>query len=73
MSRFNGKTWFLASCVELYKTAKGMSGREAFSLLDRSGAVAFITDCWESLHTTSPDYIVASIDEFIHNHSKCVK
>jgi hypothetical protein len=63
-----GEVWFLASCVELYKDKKGLSGQEAYNYLRRTGAVSFITDCWEGLHMTSPLYIIDSIDEYIRNH-----
>ncbi|MCL2219299.1 MAG: DUF3791 domain-containing protein [Chitinispirillia bacterium] len=63
-----GKIWFLASCVELYKDQKGMTGGETWKYLRQTGAAAFITDCWEGLHTTGPEYIVDSIDEYIRNN-----
>jgi hypothetical protein len=63
-----GKVWFLASCIEIYKSEKGMSGREAYGRLHETGAVGFIVDSWEALHTTSPAFIVDSIDEFIRNN-----
>jgi len=64
-----GEIWFLASCVELYKDEKGINGKDAYNYLNKTGAINFITDCWEGLHTTSPSYIVDSIDEFIKNQS----
>jgi len=67
MSKFAGEVWFLASCVELYKTAKKMSGREAYSYLHRTGAAKYIIDCWDGLHMTAPAYIIDSIDSFIAN------
>ena len=68
MTKPVGEVWFLASCVEIYKDEKGLSGRQAFQYLQKTGAVRFITECWEGLHMTSPVYIVDSIDEFIKNH-----
>ena len=65
--KFDTEVWFLASCVEIYKTAKGISGKEAFNYLSKNGAIKFIIDCSEGLHMTSPAYIVDSIDEFIAN------
>jgi len=62
-----GKIWFLASCVELYKEERKINGKEAYNYLRQNGAVDFITSCWEGLHTTSPSYIVDSIDEYIRN------
>jgi len=70
MIKPKGEIWFLASCVELYKDAKGLSGQEAYNLLRRTGAVDFITDCWDGLHMTGPLYIIDSIDEYINNHTE---
>ena len=66
-NKLNGEIWFLATCVELYKDEKGLSGSEAFAYLNKTGAVKFIIECWEGLHTTAPQYVVDSIDEFIRN------
>jgi len=37
-----GEVWFLASCVEVYKDAMGLTGREAYNYLRETGAVGFI-------------------------------
>jgi hypothetical protein len=60
-----GEIWFLASCVEFYKDEKGLPGREAFDYLHKTGALGFIINGWEALHTLSPAYIVDCIDDFI--------
>ena len=73
MSRFKGEIWFLASCVELYKDEKHLSGQEAYNYLQKTGAVKFIISCWEGLHTTSGSYIINSIDEYIKNHNPLVQ
>ncbi|MCL2759727.1 MAG: DUF3791 domain-containing protein [Treponema sp.] len=64
-----GKVWFLASCVELYKDEKGMSGKEAYNYLHKTGALNFIISCWEGLHTTGSSYIIDNIDEYIKNNT----
>jgi len=69
MTKPKGEVWFPASCIELYKDAKGMSGQDAYNHLRETGALGFITQCWEGLHMTGPQYIVDSIDEYIKNHS----
>jgi hypothetical protein len=66
--RKNGEVWFLAFCVELYKDEKGLSGQDAYNYLRDTGAVKFITACWEGLHMTGPEYIIDSIDDYIGNH-----
>ena len=64
-----GRIWFLSSCVELYKEEKGISGKDAYNYLKKNGALDFIIDCWEGLHTTSPNYILDSIDEYLKNNT----
>jgi hypothetical protein len=68
MTKTKGEVWFLAACVELYKDEKGLSGQEAFNYLRDTGAVKFITGCWDGLHMISPAYIIDSIDEYIQTH-----
>jgi hypothetical protein len=68
MADLKGEIWFLASCVELYKSEKGLSGQDAYNYLQKTGAVNYITECWEGLHMTSPEYIIDSIDEYINSH-----
>jgi len=70
MIKPKGEVWFLASCVELYKDEKGLSGQEAYNYLRKTGAVKFIVECWDGLHMTGPQYIIGSIDEYINNHSQ---
>ena len=64
-----GEICFLASCIEFYKDEKGMSGGEAYDYLRKTNAVDFIINRWEGLHTTSPLYVVDTIDEFILNNA----
>jgi hypothetical protein len=68
MKKPKGEVWFLASCVEVYKDEKGLSGREAWDCLHQTGAAGFITECWEGLHMTGPRYIIDAIDDFIRSH-----
>ena len=69
MNMAKNEVKFLAFCVEIYKSVKGISGRDAYNYLHRTGATVFIIDCYGALHTTGPLYIVDSIDDFIANNS----
>ena len=69
MTKPKCEIWFLTSCVEIYKDAKSLTGRETYNYLQKTGAIEFIIRCWDGLHTTSASYIVDSIDEYIANHS----
>ncbi|MDR2599876.1 MAG: DUF3791 domain-containing protein [Oscillospiraceae bacterium] len=69
MKKPRGDIWFLASCLEFYKDEKSMNGQQAFDYLQNNKAIDFIVEHWEGLHTTSPLYVVDSIDEYIKNHA----
>ena len=49
---------------------KKMSGQDVFNYLYHTGAIDFIKDCYEGLHTTGHLYIIGSIDEYIMTHSE---
>jgi hypothetical protein len=70
MTKPKGEIWFLATCVEAYKDEKRLTGQEAYNYLRQTGAIRYITDCWEGLHMTSPQYVIDSIDEYIQTHSR---
>lgn len=56
---------FLVYCIEMYKSAKRMTGKQAMELFARYGVVDYIIACYEALHTTGTNYIVEDIDLFI--------
>ena len=58
---------FLVYCIEMYKKAKGSSGRQVFDLFERYGAIDYIMDCYGALHTTGERYLIDDIDRFIAN------
>ncbi|MDR1185958.1 MAG: DUF3791 domain-containing protein [Bifidobacteriaceae bacterium] len=60
---------FLAYCVETYKGAKELSGREVFELFRRTGAWDYLWDSYDALHTTGPEYTTDQIDKFIEAHA----
>lgn len=58
---------FLIYCIEIYKAAKGSTGRQVIELFDRYGVTDYVMDCYGALHTTGERYIVDDIDRFIAN------
>lgn len=68
MNTVKSEVKFLAFCVEIYKSEKGLSGKEAYNYLYRTGAADFIIGCYDGLHTAGTEYIIDSIDEFIKNN-----
>ena len=52
-------------CIEIYKTAKKLSGREVIRVFKEYKVNEYIKKCFEALHTTGEKYIVNDIDLFI--------
>ena len=56
---------FLIYCIEQYKAAKNMSGRQVMALFTQYDVLDYIYSCFEALHTTGHQYIIHDIDTFI--------
>lgn len=59
---------FLIYCIEIYRRAKALTGRQAYDLFSATGADEYIRTCYGALHTTGERYIIMDIDEFIAAH-----
>ena len=49
---------FLVYCVEQYRSAKGLSGKQVADLFNKFRVWDYIYSCFEALHTTGDKYIV---------------
>lgn len=56
---------FLVYCIELYKNAKSLNGKQVMELFTKYNVSQYIYDCFEALHTTGDNYIINDIDLFI--------
>lgn len=56
---------FLIYCTEQYKSPKKLTGRQVCTLFNKYHVWEYIYSCFEALHTTGENYIVADIDAFI--------
>ena len=56
---------FLVYCLEMYRAAKNMTGKQAIELFKQYGISDYVISCYEALHTTGTNYIVEDIDLFI--------
>ena len=63
-------TKFLVYCVEIYKTAKKLNGRQVIDIFNRYGILEYIVNCCTALHTTGPEYIVEDIAALIEERRK---
>ena len=57
--------FFVSFCVEQYKTAKGISGKDAVNILNQYGVLEYLEKGYEPLHTQSKQWLLEEIDEFI--------
>lgn len=56
---------FMIYCAEQYKLAKQLTGKQLSDLFSRYGVWEYVYSCYEALHTTGVNYIIADIDQFI--------
>lgn len=56
---------FLVFCIEQYKSAKKLTGRQVMELFGKYKVSEYIVSCFEALHTTGTNYIIEDIDLYI--------
>ena len=54
-------TKFLVYCIEIFKAAKKLNGRQITQLFSQYGIYEYIVTCYGALHTTGPEYIIDDI------------
>lgn len=59
---------FLSFCIEQYKNAKGISGRQAMEILSDAGVLDYLERNYEVLHTQGHQWLLEEMDEYIQNH-----
>lgn len=60
---------FLVFCIEQYKSAKKLTGRQVMELFGKYKVSEYIVSCFEALHTTGTNYIIEDIDLYIEARS----
>lgn len=58
---------FLIYVVEIYRSAKNLSGKEVSKLFTQYNVWDYIYSFFEALHTTGNEYIVEDIDYYIES------
>lgn len=56
---------FLIYCIEEYKLAKKLTGKQVMDIFKKYKVTDYILSCFEALHTTGSNYIVEDIDLYI--------
>ena len=58
---------FTSFCIENFKVKHSMAGRDVAILFKQSGALEFVKDGYEMLHTQGREYILEEIEIFLKN------
>ena len=58
-------TKFLVYCIEIYKSAHKICGKDVIQIFSKHGILDYIVKCYGALHTTGPEYIIEDITGFI--------
>jgi len=61
---------FIAYCLEEYKFAKGMAGKDVIALFKKYDIIDYIITCYGALHTTGGFAIVEDVDSLIEDIEK---
>ena len=56
---------FLIYCIEIYRSAKNLKGKEVIQLFQKYNVCEYIMECYSALHTTGTNYIINDIDLYI--------
>ena len=60
---------FIAYCMEEYKAAKNITGKEVIALFKKHNIIDYIVTCYGALHTMGGLAIAEDIDSLITNMS----
>ena len=66
----SGNAEFIAYCLEEYKVAKGMTGKDVMALFKKHNIIDYIVTCYGALHTMGGLAIAEDIDSLIEDIKK---
>ena len=66
----NGNAEFIAYCLEEYKAAKSMTGKEVIALFKKYNIIDYIVSCYGALHTMGGLAIAEDIQSLIEKMEK---
>lgn len=60
---------FQLFCLESYRNARGISGKQALSILKKAKAFDYLASGYEVLHTQSKHYILSELEIYIKHQN----
>lgn len=61
---------FTVFCIESYKQAHNLTGREAMKIFNKYNVFEYINSFYDILHSNGQDYIIQDIDVFIKSRER---
>ena len=58
---------FVATSIEEYALAKGITGVETFDYFKRYGVIQYLIECYNPLNTLGDVFLIEDIDEYVSN------
>ncbi|MCD8304092.1 MAG: DUF3791 domain-containing protein [Prevotellaceae bacterium] len=65
--------YFVSFCIEQYKNAKGLTGEEAMTVLEKYGLLDYLQRHFDVLHTQGHRWLLTEMDEFIDKRKQEAK
>jgi hypothetical protein len=60
---------FITFFIEQYSGVKKISGQEVYHLFKKTGALTYLYECAEALHTLGLPYLIEDVDGYIAAHN----
>ncbi|GHV64124.1 hypothetical protein FACS1894199_01630 [Bacteroidia bacterium] len=61
---------FTVFAIEEYRHRKGLDGKTAIGLLEKSGLLQYIEDFFDVLHSYGTEYLIADFDDYLKNRKR---
>jgi len=69
MCKVSDKRKFVVFAIEEYRNRKGIDGRTAIDLFEKSGLLQYIEDFSDVLHSNGTEYLIADFDDYFKNRN----
>ncbi|MDR0381853.1 MAG: DUF3791 domain-containing protein [Oscillospiraceae bacterium] len=60
---------FVVYCIEIYRSAKGLRGKEVYDIFATTGLIDFIDEFYDVLHSTGKQDIIWQIDDYLRHRT----
>ncbi|MDR0874348.1 MAG: DUF3791 domain-containing protein [Prevotellaceae bacterium] len=65
----DSKKKFVVFAIEEYRNRKGIDGKTAITLFEKSGLLQYIEDFYDVLHSNGTEYLIADFDDYFKHRN----